>query len=152
MAIACRDDSDWKALAGAVGEPWATRACFEELAGRLARQDELDALVGGYTRRQDKFALAARLRDVGVPASAVQTPAERIEDDPGTAAFGLWPTVSHTKMGRVRVDGLPFHLSETDWRIERGGPCLGEHNDYVFGELLGLDRDELFELRESGVL
>ncbi len=152
LAIACRDDSDWKALAGAVGEPWATRACFEELAGRLARQDELDALVGGYTRRHDKFALAARLRDVGVPASAVQTPAERIEDDPGTAAFGLWPTVSHTKMGRVRVDGLPFHLSETDWRIERGGPCLGEHNDYVFGELLGLDRDELFELRESGVL
>ena len=55
-------------------------------------------------------------------------------------------------MGRVRVDGLPFHLSETDWRIERGGPCLGEHNDYVFGELLGLDSDELFELRESGIL
>lgn len=152
LAIACRDDSDWKALADAIGEPWARQARFEDLAGRLAQQDELDGLVGGYTRGFDKFELAARLRDAGVPASAVQTPEERIEDDPATKDFGLWPTVSHTKMGRVPVDGLPFHLSETDWRIERGGPCLGEHNDYVFGEFLGLSSDEITALRESGVL
>lgn len=152
LAIACRDDSDWQALAAVIDEPWTRRVDFSELAGRLAQQDELDALVGRYSRRRDRFELAARLRDAGVPASAVQTPAERIEDDPGTQAFGLWPTVTHTKMGRVRVDGLPFHMSETDWRIERGGPCLGEHNDYVFGELLGLASDELVELRESGVL
>jgi len=152
LAIACRDDSDWQALAAVIDEPWARRVDFSELAGRLAQQDELDALVGRYSRRHDRFELAARLRDAFVPASAVQTPAERIEDDPGTQAFGLWPTVTHTKMGRVRVDGLPFHMSETDWRIERGGPCLGEHNDYVFGELLGLASDELVELRQSGVL
>lgn len=152
LAIACRDESDWRAFVDVVGEFWTRRACFGDLAGRLARQDELDALVAGYTRRFDKFELAARLRDAGLPASAVQTPAERIEDDPGTQAFCLWPTVRHTKMGRVRVDGLPFHLSETDWQIERGAPCLGEHNDYVFGELLGLGRDEIIELRESGVL
>ncbi len=152
LAIACRDDSDWQALEAVIDEPWARRVDFAELAGRLARQDELDALLGRYSRQHDRFELAARLRDAGVPASAVQRPAERIEDDPGTQAFGLWPTVSHTKMGRVRVDGLPFHMSETDWRIERGGHCLGEHNDFVFGELLGLGSDELVELRESGVL
>ena len=53
------------------------------------------------------------------------------------AAWGLWPTVHQTEMGDVRVDGMPVHLSETDWKVERGAPCLGEHNDYVFGELLG---------------
>ena len=152
LAIACRDDADWQALAAVIDEPWTGRADFAELAGRLAQQDELDALVGRYSRRHDRFELAARLREAFVPASAVQRPAERIEDDPGTQAFGLWPTVSHTKMGRVRVDGLPFHMSETDWRMERGGHCLGEHNDFVFGELLGLGSDELVELRESGVL
>jgi crotonobetainyl-CoA:carnitine CoA-transferase CaiB-like acyl-CoA transferase len=44
------------------------------------------------------------------------------------------------------------HLSETDWEINRGAPCLGEHNDYVFGELLGLGADEISSLSKEGVL
>jgi len=67
-------------------------------------------------------------------------------------AWGLWPTVTHSKMGEVRVDGLPLHFSETDWVMERGGPCLGEHNERVFGGLLGHSDDELARLREDGVL
>jgi crotonobetainyl-CoA:carnitine CoA-transferase CaiB-like acyl-CoA transferase len=55
-------------------------------------------------------------------------------------------------MGEVRVDGLPVHLSETDWEISRGAPCLGEHNDEVFGDLLGLGPDEIAGLRDAGVI
>ena len=44
----------------------------------------------------------------------------RIDNDPNTAAWGLWPTSHHTLMGDVRVDGLPVHLSKTDWEIARG--------------------------------
>ena len=55
-------------------------------------------------------------------------------------------------IGEVRVDGLPIHLSVTDWNIERGAPLLGQHNDDVFGGLLGLDAEEIEELRGEGVL
>jgi crotonobetainyl-CoA:carnitine CoA-transferase CaiB-like acyl-CoA transferase len=58
----------------------------------------------------------------------------------------------HREIGGVRVDGLPFHLSRTDWQIRRAAPCLGEHNDYVFGELLGLDASERQALRDEGVV
>jgi crotonobetainyl-CoA:carnitine CoA-transferase CaiB-like acyl-CoA transferase len=81
----------------------------------------------------------------------VARPGERIDQDPETQAWGLWPTVVHAKMGRVRVDGLPVHFSKTDWRIERGGPCVGEHTDEVLRELLGLGDAELAELRAAGV-
>ena len=87
-----------------------------------------------------------------MPAAAVARPEDRIEHDPSTAAWGLWPEVTQTEMGRVRVDGVPAHLSETDWRLERGAPCLGEHNEYVFGELLGLDSSEMEQLHEDGVI
>lgn len=152
VAIACRNDSDWQALAALVAEPWAQDPRFRERAGRLAHQEELDRRLGNFTRVHDKFELAARAREVGVPASAVQTPAERIEEDPSTRDFGLWPTVTHSQIGEVRVDGLPFRLSRTKGEIRRGAPCLGEHNDYVFGELLGLSREELHALREEGVV
>jgi crotonobetainyl-CoA:carnitine CoA-transferase CaiB-like acyl-CoA transferase len=82
----------------------------------------------------------------------VQTPEDRIDHDPGTSAFGLWPTVEHREMGRVRVDGLPYHLSETDWKMERGAPCLGQHNEYVYGEILGLSGSEIAALAEEGVI
>jgi len=44
------------------------------------------------------------------------------------------------------------HLSRTDWVVARGAPCLGEHNDLVYGELLGLDADERAALHEEGVI
>ena len=53
-------------------------------------------------------------------------------------------------MGRVRVDGIPVHFSRTDWVIERAAPCLGEHNDVVFGELLGHGQDELRDIGRRG--
>ena len=87
-----------------------------------------------------------------MPASAVQRPEDRIDRDENTAAWGLWPTVQQTDMGAVRVDGVPAHLSETEWELERGAPNLGEHNEEVYGGLLGLDRDEMASLREEGVI
>ena len=50
------------------------------------------------------------------------------------------------------VDGLPAKFSKTPWKIERGAPCLGEHNDEVFSELLGLSQEEINSLREEGVI
>ncbi len=55
-------------------------------------------------------------------------------------------------MGDVRVDGIPVHMSETDWSIEHGGPCLGEHTDGVLREVLGLDDDEIASLHEEKVV
>ena len=82
----------------------------------------------------------------------MQTPQQRIDEDPNTSAWGLWPEVQHKDMGRVRVDGLPVHLSRTDWHLERGAPCLGEHNEQVLSELLGKSAGEIAGLQEAGAL
>ena len=152
VAIACRDDRDWGVMTAVIGESWTADARFAALDGRLEHEDEIDAHLTAWTQQRDPFATARILQQAGVPASAVQRPEERIDHDPNTAAWGLWPEVTHTEMGRVRVDGLPVHLSETDWSITRGGPCLGEHNAHVFGELLGLSEGDVQRLHEEGVL
>jgi crotonobetainyl-CoA:carnitine CoA-transferase CaiB-like acyl-CoA transferase len=152
IAIACRDDADWQALARVLDRPSTREARFAELAGRLAAQDELDLEVASWTREREAYAAARALVAAGVPAAPVARPEERIERDANTSAWGLWPEVEHSAIGRVRVDGLPVHLSRTDWSIERGAPCLGEHNEYVFGDLLGLDASEIDALRADGVI
>jgi len=152
IAIACRDDADWRKLSAAIGQAWAGEARLSTVAGRLAAQAELDAQVGAWTRPQEKWALARAPQAAGVPAAAVAKPQERIDQDENTRAWALFPTVTHTKMGKVRVDGLPVHLSKTDWKIERGAPCVGEHTDAVLGRLLGLSAEELAKLHAEGVI
>src|SRR3954454_11884114 len=152
VAIACRDDRDWMALAQVAGEGWEGDPRLATVSDRLAHEEELDKLLEAWTVQRNHFEVAASLVAAGVPATAVQRPEERIDHDPNTAAWGLWPLVQHTEMGAVRVDGLPVHLSASDWRLERGGPCLGEHNDKVFGEILGMSSDDIKQLRDDKVI
>lgn len=152
IAIACRNEDDWQAFCSVVAEPWTADARFVDLATRLAHEDELDEHVAAWTRRREHFATAAALQAAGLPSTAVQRPEERVDHDADTAEWGLWPTAHHTEMGDVRVDGLAVHLSESDWEITRGAACLGEHNEYVFGELLGVSPAELQSLKEGGVV
>jgi len=152
VAVACRSDDDWAAAAKAIGEPWTTDAAFTTLAGRLAEQDRLDALLAGWTVTRTREQVVAALRPHGVPVAPVAEQAERIDHDRDTADWGLWPTVPHTLHGPVRVDGIPAHLSATDWAAHRAGPLLGEDNETVLGGLLGLSATEIDQLRADGVI
>jgi crotonobetainyl-CoA:carnitine CoA-transferase CaiB-like acyl-CoA transferase len=152
VAIACRSDAEWRALARVIGAAWADETRFAALAGRIDAQDELEARLAEWTRARAKAATVAALHAAGVPAAPVARPAERVDHDPATSGFGLWPTVHHGKMGDVRVDGLPVHFAKADWEIRRGGPCLGEHTEEVLTGLLGLSRGEVAKLRAEGVV
>jgi crotonobetainyl-CoA:carnitine CoA-transferase CaiB-like acyl-CoA transferase len=152
VAIACRDDADWQKLGAVIDRPWCTDRAFADIASRSSAEDRLDALVGEWTRERGKFDVEQALREAGVPVAAVLRPQERIDLDGNTEAFGLWPTVKHTKMGNVRVDGQPVHFSRTDWKIEHGAPCLGEHTEEVLTGVLGLSPDDVAALRKESVV
>jgi benzylsuccinate CoA-transferase BbsF subunit len=152
VAIACRDDGDWASLAKVVDEPWATEPRFGEVEARAAARTELDERLAAWTAQRPARRVQDLLRSAGVPCAMVASQEERIDHDPATERWGLWPTVHHSEIGDVRVDGLPLHLSDSDWVIARGGPCLGEHNEQVLGELLGLSPTEIDELALAGVI
>ena len=152
VAIACRDQDDWERLCPVVGEDWCGDAAFADPDSRRGAQDALDEHLGSWTAARGKFEVESVLRDAGVPVAAVMKPEERIDLDASTGAFGLWPSVGHAEMGEVRVDGQPVHFSATDWHIDRGGPCLGEHTEQVLTNLLGYTADEVASLHEEGVV
>ena len=152
MAIACRDQDDWERLCAVIGDGWCADDAFADADSRRAAQDSLDEHLGRWTAARGKFEVESLLRDAGVPVAAVMKPEERIDLDPSTGEFGLWPTVRHAEMGEVRIDGQPVHFSETDWHIDRGGPCLGEHTEHVLTNLLGYSSDEVASLHEEGVV
>ena len=152
VAIACRSDDDWARLAGAIGAEWARDPALATFAARMARRKEIDSRIGEWTAVQGRDTIEATVRAAGVPVGQVARPADRIDNDPRTAAWGLWPKVQHEEIGETRVEGIPVHMSETDWSISRGAPCLGADNDFVYGTLLGLSPGEIADFRQRGVI
>ena len=152
VAVACRDDDDWKRLSQAIGEAWALDPALASFDARMTRRDEIDAKLGEWTSRLERGQIEAAVRKAGVPVAKVAMPEDRIEHDPRTSSWGLWPEVEHDEIGKVRVEGIPIHMSETDWSITRGAPCLGNDNDFVYGSLLGLSQGEIADLKERKVI
>ncbi len=135
--------ADWSRFAALLDDP---------PADRWGDPDVLDALVAEWTVTRTRDEVVELLRPLEVPVAPVLLSVDRCDHQEHTAQWGLWPTVEHTKHGPIRVDGLPVHFSRTDWQLGRGGPLLGEDNDRVFREVLGLDQAEIDELRAAAVI
>ena len=82
----------------------------------------------------------------------MQWPEERIDQDANTAAWGLWPTVTHPQMGEVRVDGIPVKMTKAPTNFEHGAPVLGQHNELVVGKILGAGPDGVKSLEDLGAI
>jgi crotonobetainyl-CoA:carnitine CoA-transferase CaiB-like acyl-CoA transferase len=157
LAIACFTQEEWRALAGVAGHAeWVDRKEFADLTSRSNHQDALDALVSSWTSSQDGYEAMLALQGAGVPAGVCQTAEDRCEHDPQLAYLEWLTEVTGTKIGTWPVAEVPARLSESPayigGRIDRGAPCYGEDNDYVYGELLGMSSPEIRELAEEGAI
>lgn len=157
IAIACRDDADWRRLGAALGDPpWARDPRFADVSGRRAHEDELDRCVEEATRTHDAWQLAERLCAAGVPAAPVADARDRVERDPQLCARGYFVPLPHAATGTWPLERPPFRLSDGDVHaggtIRRGPPCLGEDTADVLRSLLGLGAEEIRALDEAQVL
>jgi crotonobetainyl-CoA:carnitine CoA-transferase CaiB-like acyl-CoA transferase len=157
LTIACFTEAEWRAFTEVAGHPeWAADPRFSTLAGRLAHQEALDALVGGWTQSLEAYQAMYRLQQAGVPAGVCQTAEDRCDHDPQLAALHWLTEVTGTKIGRWPVAEVAVKMSESPayigGRLDRGAPCYGEDNNYVYGELLGMSAQEIAALAEEGVI
>lgn len=150
--ISVLGDDEWRALRAAMGTPqWSLDPAFDTVDGRVARQDDLDEHLAGWTSAHDKYALMERLQAVGVRCGAVQSAEDRLENDPQLAHRGMYPRREHPVLGEHRFEATPIRMSETDPATRPRWPLLGEGNDYVLRELLGLSSAEIDALDRDGV-
>lgn len=151
LSIAVEDDSQWKALTHAApGQAWAQDTALATAAARIARRDELDAAIAAWTRGQDRDALAAALRAARVPCAPVLSLQEQAAD-PHFVHRGLRQTVPLPYYGDEPLYRAPWRFSAMQPRIERAGPRMGEHNQQVFGGLLGMSAGGIAALRDASV-
>ena len=157
MAIACFTDDEWQALCRVAHRPdWLSDPRFASLDDRIRNQDDLEALVGQWTGGVNAFEVMRELQDAGVPAGVCQTAAERCDQDPQLRHLKWLTELPGTKIGKWPVAEVPVTMSRSratvGGTLGRGAPCYGEDNDYVYGELLGMSKQEINDLERDGVI
>jgi crotonobetainyl-CoA:carnitine CoA-transferase CaiB-like acyl-CoA transferase len=152
LVLAVATDAEWQRLCTALGQPaWAIQEKFAGLVGRLQHQAELDAYLAAWTSTQDARQAMAHLQAYGVAAGMVFAEPE-VYTDPHLNARGFFETVTHRECGTHRYPGMLWKMSKTPGHIRSAACCLGEHNDYVYRELLGMGETEITRLRQEGYI
>jgi len=150
VTIAVADDAEWQRLREALGRPdWAMHERFLTIAGRLQHQDDLDQALAHWTRQRTPTDVAHHLQAHGVASGPVLSAADAYMDL-HLQARGFFTRVVHPEAGTHDYPGVLWHMSHTPASIRRPPCCLGEHNAYVYGELLGYSPEEIAQLKSTG--
>jgi crotonobetainyl-CoA:carnitine CoA-transferase CaiB-like acyl-CoA transferase len=152
VAIAVSNEIEWVAFCEAIGNPdWTKNQEFNNELSRHKNQDKLDKLINDWTINFDHIEIMQKLQKAGVMAGASLN-VEEVVNDPHLAERNFFVDIEYPDKTKLRRTGLPWKLSDTSRGNYRYAPSLGEQNNYVFSELLGISNDDIQKLKEEKVI
>lgn len=150
VALSCWSDAEFSALADALGEgQLGGDTGFATAEARRANRRQLDDTLATWTRTREAGDVAEILQQRGLCAYPVVDMAG-LFSDPQLAARRFWRVRRHSEIGNQAHCFVGFDLLEEPGDIFTAAPCLGENNEFVFRELLGLDEAEIKTMRDRG--
>ncbi|MBI3784996.1 MAG: CoA transferase, partial [Deltaproteobacteria bacterium] len=152
VCIVAAGDGLFPRLAHAMGRDDLLRdARFATFQARVQNADAINAIVADWVKQHSAAEIESILVAENVPVTRAHSIAD-IFDDPHYAARADIVSVDDPTIGPLRMQAVYPRLSATPGRIQRGAPKLGEHNNEIYGGLLGLSAIEIDSLRADGVI
>ena len=161
LPLECRDgyiqitivtDREWHSLMEAMGNPaWAEDEKYTTWAGRHWYGSEINPRVQEWARQFPKEELFHKLQSYSVAAVPVAT-AEDLAHSAQLQERGFFVEIDHPEAGTLTYPTAAYQFTGTLRRGTRAAPLLGQHNELVFCERLGLSKREMVKLAEAGVI
>jgi benzylsuccinate CoA-transferase BbsF subunit len=148
VAIAVGSDAEWARLAEIAGSRDASLATQ---AARLARVEEVEAIVSAYTRERSREEVCDELQAAGIEAVPVEDFGDQ-HADPQLAFRAHFARLDHPVLGQICYERNGFRLSDAESGYPAATPLLGQHSDFVLRELLGLPAAECERLVACGAV
>jgi crotonobetainyl-CoA:carnitine CoA-transferase CaiB-like acyl-CoA transferase len=150
-AIAVFNDTQWQSFCKAIGDPpWSKNSKFATLLARKQNEDDLERLVKEWTQDHTAEEVESLLQQYHVPASVVES-CKDLYEDPQLQHRGHFRIIEHPVIGPLAYSGPAFRLSKTRDQ-QSNAPCLGEHNEFVLKELLGISDDQFAGYLAEGAI
>jgi crotonobetainyl-CoA:carnitine CoA-transferase CaiB-like acyl-CoA transferase len=151
VTISIVTDAQWRALCDEMGRgDWASDPGLATAEGRYGRQDELEAGIAAWTVGQDDYAVFHRLQARGIPAAPVLEGSRALQD-PHAIARGVYqPQTMLDQVGTFRFVAPFYGMPETPITVRQAPVAFGEHNDYVYRDVIGVSEAEYDRLKARG--
>jgi formyl-CoA transferase len=141
----------WEPITNLIGRPeLATDPEWSTPEARISKLDKMFQLIEEWTILHSKHDVLAKLNQFNVPCGPILSTKELIEDE-SLAANEMVVRVAHPERGEFTTVGCPIKLSDSPVEIEPP-PLLGEHNEEIYANELGLEAAQLAELKSTGVI
>ena len=135
------------------GHPdWITDPRFLSNVLRVENMEELKVLIEGWSRDYTVDELVAMALNAGVPAGPVYDISQVVKDEHIAGARDMFPVIDHTVIGKMHVNGDAIKMTETAPHITRPAPLLGQDNETIYGELFGMEPEQIARLKSQGIL
>jgi len=149
ISIAVGSQAEWAALKSVLAEPELEAEAFATPKGRWRDQEKIDTIVERWTRGREPAEATEILQRAGVAALPVES-SLTLSSDPHVLERDVLTRVEHPVVGERIVVGPPWKMEGVGVRAP--APLIGQHNDYVLGEILGMSPEEIDRLAQEGVL
>ena len=149
VSISIFTEEEWGGFCRAVEEEWVHDERFKDPLVRLRHQDELDVVINQWTREHDQYEVMHLLQRHGVAAGPVLDEAAAYRD-PHLIERGFFVEETQEDVGTHLYPGFLFNMSSTPAEVQRGPVRLGEDNEYVYKQVLGIGDAEYEKLVETG--
>jgi crotonobetainyl-CoA:carnitine CoA-transferase CaiB-like acyl-CoA transferase len=145
-------EEHWHNLLAAMGrEELRHDPRFKDNAARVANRELVDETISDWTRTLPMMEIFAIARQRRIPLAPVRT-VDEVMRDPHMHERGMLEWIDHDEIGRIVVPNTPLRIHGADKVPTTPSPKLGQHNDDIYGGMLGLSPGEIAELRADGVI
>jgi formyl-CoA transferase len=152
VVIAANQDTVFKRLAEAMDQPsLATQPEYCNHAARGTHQAQLDERISRWAGTLTKDELLHKMRAFGVPAGLIYRAPEMLADAHFQARESI-VSVPHPDFGILKMQNVAPKLSQTPGSVRTPSPALGQHNDEIYLELLGLEPARYRALQERAII
>ena len=152
VVIGANADTVFGRFAKALDHPeWAEGERYATHHARGENQEELDGLISGWTSQRTADEVLEVMREASVPAGKLFTAEDMLSDEQYAARQNV-VEVEDPEIGPFPMQNVVPRFSETPGEIRWTGPKLGQHNDEVFKDLVGMGEEDLTRLRERGIV
>jgi CoA:oxalate CoA-transferase len=152
LALIGATDAHWQAITRVIGQgQLATDPRFQTASARVANIDEVDEVISKYAVTRARDELCDELLAAGVPCAPVSDLGE-VMSDPHLHQRGTLQPLQHPDFGQITAFSSPLRFDDQPPAQLRPSPGLGEHNQQVYAQLIGLDSQEIDQLEQDGVI
>ncbi len=152
VVICTITDPQWQKVLQAMGrEDLIGEQRYATRENRTKNMEEVDGLVQAWCKGKTVDEIFAILKKSGVPCSPLPT-FDQVASDPHLLSREMIVEVEQPVSGKVKLSGSVYKMSKTPGDRKRRVPAVGEHNQEIYGGLLGLDAQEMQKLKEEAVI